>query len=30
MLGQGLTAVLDDIDEQGVLREGSTLAAKPL
>lgn len=30
MLGQGLTAVLDDIDDQGVLREGSTLAAKQL
>jgi uncharacterized protein YndB with AHSA1/START domain len=30
MLGQGLTAVLNDIDDQGVLRQGSTLAAKPL
>ena len=28
MLDKGLTAVLDDIDEQGVLRPGSTLAPK--
>jgi uncharacterized protein YndB with AHSA1/START domain len=30
MLDKGLTAVLDDIDEQGVLRPGSTLAPKPV
>jgi uncharacterized protein YndB with AHSA1/START domain len=30
MLNQGLTAVLDDIDDHGVLRPGSTLAPKPL
>ena len=30
MLDRGLTAVLDDIDDQGVLRPGSTLAPKPV
>ena len=30
MLNQGLTAVLNDIDDQGALRPGSTLAPKPL
>jgi uncharacterized protein YndB with AHSA1/START domain len=30
MLDKGLAAVLDDIDEQGVLRPGSTLAPKPV
>ena len=30
MLDQGLTAVLDDINDQGVLRPGSTLAPKPV
>jgi len=30
MLSQGLPAVLDDIDDQGVLRPDSTLAPKPL
>ena len=30
MLSKGLTAVLNDIDDQGVLRPGSTLAPKPV
>ena len=30
MLDKGLTAVLDDIDEQGALRPGSPLAPKPV
>jgi uncharacterized protein YndB with AHSA1/START domain len=30
MLNQGLSAVLDDIDDQGTLRADSTLAPKPL
>jgi uncharacterized protein YndB with AHSA1/START domain len=30
MLSQGLPTVLDDLDDQGVLRPGSTLAPKPL
>jgi uncharacterized protein YndB with AHSA1/START domain len=30
MLNQGLTAVLNDLDDQGALRPGSTLAPKPL
>lgn len=30
MLNQGLPAVLDDIDDQGVLRADSTLTPKPL
>jgi uncharacterized protein YndB with AHSA1/START domain len=30
MFSHGLTAVLDDIDDQGVLRPGSTLAPRPL